>query len=726
MNPAPGQDQLTRFLSRLPAETDTGNDPTAPLAAFDTALVLDRDQEDAMVDHLMGRFHSLESELGRSMLDSDVGSEWFREGGTGSKTAAKSFFGRRQLYEMVYNNQVEWRETMLGGIYEEHNLCVPAARRVVQQQIARADNYFFGSEPWVTVFPIGNEDKDLADRVDRWVKHRFEQAGTLAAHKQANHGAFVRGEDVIKTTHRKEVDYHETIATVLLNEDGTPFIAQDNDYVFSDDVWIMDATTGKMVLKRDGATPLPPQAMLPDQTPNPEAFKQMKVPRTYTKWDSSESKVVYYMDFLCPLDAESVDDADCVVHTYSMPALDIATMLIDRVTQQPEVGKLPRILEILNSFGANGSEATSSRATRPRPEEGEESMSDLSATTSSDPLVNLGEFYCYYDPYGDGRGQRNIVVLIDLDNRVPIYYDYLANVAPECKRPFHVVRINPVPNRWHGSGNMETYWPLQEMIDLLANRWSEALSSSNRVDFWNPSAVYEGDEDPNLELAGGEAYTLKPGRHVEDALQVVYLNDIKSEKIHEQIQFLQQILTNMSGVANANDSRSAGLDTAQLATGINNIQASGEELFSPWLSHLSVGHKRAGRAAVLIEVEQMGDEETFHFFEGTQRKMAKVSRSELRFLHLDLRIEMTRFRTEKELIQSEKAYAVMYRFYGLPLELQAIWAAQSRRTLSNLETIAPEEIIREGYYSLLSIGMPPTPPTDTVGSGLGSGKPGVM
>ncbi len=728
-----GTDQITRFLSRIPAEENRDIDPNAPLVVTGSALELTREQEDDLVAHAMQRYENLSSELGRDQtLSGPGGGLWFMDGGESGKTAAATFLGKRQLYEMVYHNRVEWRAHLVGGIYEEHNLCIPAARRVIQQQIARADNFFFGSEPWLSVSPIGSDDKQFANSIDRWVKDRFHKAGTIQAHKQANEGAFIRGEDVIKTTYRKWVDYHETIASILVGPDGAPILAKDGDYIFEEDVWILNPAGGIM-LRRDMMT-VPPKSVLIDdpaapghQIVDPQFFQTKKVPRTLTKYQGSESKVVYFMDFLCPLDAENVQTADCCIHLYDQPAIDIAAMLVERMGDKPEPGKLPRLLEILNNMGA-GSGERMERGAMGRPEEGE--GANTNTETGGDkinPMVHLGEFYLSYDPFGDGRGRREIVLLLDLNSREPIYYDYLANVTPDGMRPFHVPRINPVNNRWHGTGNMETYWPLQEMIDLLANRWNMSQSASARVDFWNPSAVVEGDADPNLELNGGETYTLKPNRKAEDALQVVYLTDIKSDRIHDQIQYLQQHLTNMSGVANANDSRSAGLDTAELATGVNNIQASGEELFSPWVSHLTPGHESAARAAIMIEIRHMNPTSIFHFFEGKERRLGTISRSELRDLELDIKIEMTRFRTERELIQNEKAYTVFHRFYSLPRVLQTLWVDQAKRNLSNLEVVDAEKLIVLDYFSFPEdMGLPTDPPSEGVTAGLGSQKPGIF
>ena len=720
-----GEDQISRFIARLPGDKVTEVDPNAPAVVFESALQLNRPQEEEMVDWILKRFEELKSELGYDQTASTEGGAWYTNGGAEAISTSKTFFGRRQLYEMIYNNEVEWRRTMLGGIYEDHNLVVPSSRRVVQQQISRANNYMFGSDPWVTVSPVGSDDREFASNVDRWVKDRFERNGVKEAHQMANQGAFIRGEACLKTTWQKKLDYFESNASILIDPaTDEPAIAEDGDYIFEDDVWI-DMGSGEMVLKRDQKTVQPDYMMSEGGELNEGTFQVRKVNRALTKFEGAEDKEVYWRDFLCPLDAETVEDADMCCHVFDKEAIDIATMLIDKAQGDPDGDKMPKIIEILNNLSANTGESKS-QANLPRAEEGEESTNDL-GTANRDPRVNMGEFWIHYDPYGDGRGRRSLVVLLDIDNRAPIYYDYVANVTPEGYRPFHIPRVNPVNGRWHGTGNMEVYWPLQEMIDLLANRWNMSQSASARVDFWNPTAVYEGDDEPNLKLNGGNTYTLKPGYQAEDALSTVILTDIKSDRIHEQIMFLQQHMMNMSGVANANDANSAGLDSAQLATGIRNIHDSGMELFNPWLNHLMPGHKSAVQAMIYLEIENMSEEDIFHFYEDGVRRLGKISRGELRYLDFDIRIELTRFRTEREIEQTERAYAAFHRFYSLPTPLQYKWEPVAKRSMGNLEMPDPDQIIEIDYFSMAEMmGMPPDPATTAVNSGMGSSKPGVM
>lgn len=52
---------------------------------------------------------------------------------------------------------------------------------------------------------------------------------------------------------------------------------------------------------------------------------------------------------------------------------------------------------------------------------------------------------------GDGF-RRNILMVLDIKRQRPIYYDYVARVCSgDGRRPFRVLRVNPVANRWYGA-----------------------------------------------------------------------------------------------------------------------------------------------------------------------------------------------------------------------------------------------------------------------------------
>ncbi len=90
--------------------------------------------------------------------------------------------------------------------------------------------------------------------------------------------------------------------------------------------------------------------------------------------------------------------------------------------------------------------------------------------------------FLHFDADEDGV-QEDIVIMIDRKNKRPLFYDYVANRTPNGKRPFDVIRVNRVDGRWHGIGTMEVFQPLQEVVDLLVNRWSLSQSRSGNVFF---------------------------------------------------------------------------------------------------------------------------------------------------------------------------------------------------------------------------------------------------
>ena len=131
---------------------------------FNSPLNLNREQEGRLIDHALARVESLEKSLGRNNTSQH---NWYGSGENETiKQAAGSFMGKRQLYEMTYHNQLDWRRTLIGGIFSESNLTVPMSRRIAQQQISRSVNYFLGTDPWFGAYPVSATDEGVAGITD--------------------------------------------------------------------------------------------------------------------------------------------------------------------------------------------------------------------------------------------------------------------------------------------------------------------------------------------------------------------------------------------------------------------------------------------------------------------------------------------------------------------------------------------------------------------------------
>lgn len=712
-------EQVGAFISRY--EDQEGKATPLPVGSpevvFKSALEMDRDAEKRLVAHAIRRKDELEDEAGRADLG---GSGWANTGS--AELRAKeglSFLARKDLFERAYKGDFEWRRTFTGGVFAEHNIHVPVIRRTVQQQISRASNYFFATDPWFSATPEGRNDVERASKINAFSQFKFKQAGIKHTFEKAIETAFIRGEAIMKTSHRVDVDYYESFESVAIDPaTGQPWIAEDGDYIFESDAWapmvdpetgepFADPETGDMVLvmKRDGETGLPEGVAGLDGL----AFETRKVRRQTTHFKGADIGLVYYKDFLCPLTAPSVEEADCVIHLYDKPAIELAEMFLER-GDPGDKGQMSRILEALRAMASADGEPKSFRDQARNDDSGfndagDGSVSPAGSGMRNDPVVQVGEFHMRYDVDGDGV-QEKIMLVMDLVNNKPIFYDYVANVTPSGKRPFHVVRINPVDGRWHGTSQMDVYWHLQELLDLLVNRMNFSQSRSGRVDFFNPEALLEGDNNKNLVINGGDTYHLKKGYTVEDALRIVYLTDIKSSELRQMIEFVLQVFTSMGGVANANDNAMAGLDTNKLATGVRNIERSGQELFQPLLSQLDPGIKEAMEALLKITAANLDEVETYEFFEGDTKAISTISPDDVVGLDFIVELELTRYKGEQELIQSTQALDVIDRFYMQTPELQQLTAPLYRNTLKLFEVKNAGEMIVPGAAMIAPDGGP--------------------
>jgi hypothetical protein len=224
---------------------------------------------------------------------------------------------------------------------------------------------------------------------------------------------------------------------------------------------------------------------------------------------------------------------------------------------------------------------------------------------------------------------------------------------------------------------MEMFDTSQKIVDLLVNRWNHSNSKSARVDFWNPHNTIEGRANPNLELNWGGTYTPAPGKTSKDCLESVYLENNTADQVQELSEFFMQLMTNESGVANSNDGQLAGLESTKLATGIRNIEKSGQELFSLHLGHLEPGVSETLTKMVKLMMSRMDQMEVYRYFEEGEGgegsgEFREINPGDISNMELDTRILLTRYRGEQILESSIRAWEIVEKYYAQPsLDVQA-------------------------------------------------------
>lgn len=703
-------DEITRFLARLP-EGDQSHplDPSGPEVVFPGVLTLTRSQEEALVARCFKRKGDLDLELGtdRARLnESDFGL-------SASLGDLDYFFGRRRLFELMYHKRMGWRPRAYGAgsIFQTTNLHLPVVRRTVQQQIARASNYFFATEPWFNASPQGTADEPTAQKINRYAQWKFRRAQIRATLESAIEKAMIRGEAIVKTAAVRNSRFYEDIQTILIDPaTGEPLVANDGDYIRETDTYQpatveqADPTTGEVVqVPEVGIDGLPvmvltrdPSTLMPGGEPVYES-RLVKIERVV--YAGPEAEVIYYLDFLCPEDARSVQEADFVCHLYDMPASQIAQAYLDR-GRDADPKQKTKILELLRrAAGARVDDPAHSSG--PRAEDGGYSPNESWREQSKTGRLGIMECYVTMDVNEDGQPEE-VMVILDCDTKKPLFYDYTDRVTPNGQRPFHVVRVNPVDGRWYGNSQVDLFWDLQMFIDLTMNRWNYSQSNAARVDFWNPECVVEGDGSNGLKLNGGRTYRLKHGKTADDALQSKYLTDIKGADLQTQIEFFLQIVTTMSGVTSANDAAMANLDTTKLATGVRNIEKSGQELFAPLLSHLEPGLASVCEDLLRLLVFAMDGPEVYQYFEGETRS-EEIRPDDIRDMDYIVEMELTRYKNEQELQQGLHALDVIERFYTQMPELQAITAPFYQNVLKLFGIDHSDRIIMPGLVAPPSV-----------------------
>lgn len=644
-------------------------DGNSPRVIFRSPLELTREQEERLLQHCKDRVNTLSTELGRDeFATAEASIDWSTL--QNFDQFAKKFMAKQHFAHLMFHGHVEWRENLKDTIYQDSNLHMPLSKRIVMQQVAKAIDSITGTEPWWGAYDVGNADEQKALDVQRYLQYEFHNRNNLTGDiNAALELTFIQGQQVGKVTYEKNIDYYETVASVAVGLDGSPIAASDGDYIYAHDrfVQVQDPITGHVseVLERDGVTPKPPT----DES-GQFFFRLEKLKKRLDKGSSSTFGAIHYLDFLCPLNAESIEKADCVVHLYDRTVINLAHQYLQgefhEMTPELQLERMKDVAKLVDEAMRNTTSVGTQNLVRT-------DLNEDSKTQGGDhtePKLNLAECWIHFDVNGDGI-MENLIVVMDREGNIPIYYDYAANMTPDGLRPFRALVINKVAKRWHGVGQMEVYERLQEAADLILNRWNLSQSSSGRLDVVHPELTLEGQRDPNFKLNYGQAYTaIDKNVKAEDVISSAYIRDIKGGDLQTLLQFLLQVSMNMSGVSNANDSRMAGLDTAKLATGIMHLEKSGNELFGKYLAELIPCIKDIVKTLAKSVLASIDSNRVYQFFEGEQSMVATLTKDKVRDIEIDVRIDLTKVKGEQDLARFERAFGVLENYYRQPFMVQ--------------------------------------------------------
>jgi hypothetical protein len=668
--------QADALRSRLPRPDSEG--ANKPGVLLKSPLELTLEQEQQLMTHINGRRHSMSTELARLNY---FQSQWISHLTAlmaQSQTQVMPFFALRHLAHMIMEGRMEWRKALSGedSLWHHSNFHLPLCGRIIPQQIARAVDYYFGTAPWFTATPVGMSDREKAEPITRWTRHEADKSKLEGVLRDALALAFVQGEQVVATQYAKQVDFYETVREVAIDPTTSePFTAMDGDYLFRSDTFVPVPPPADPTLTPEQAASLPPVGMVlkrDQKTPMPDwwnavVWQWTKLRRENIRNDGARAYNVHYMDFMCPTTAPNIQDADCIVHIESTPVIAfIHAMLVEEwEREQTSVEERQKVIaNLLSKIPGSSSGTTTDAAAVNQPRAEMQETANMQGTATAEPHLATAKHWVHYDVNGDGL-LESIMVLTTADGTTPIYYDYTANLTDDGERPYDVVRVNPVANRWHGVGQVQKFFQLQQLADLLFNRINFSQMQSARVDFWRPELTVEGAADPTLKLNWGRTYRISGDHKPENILHSVYLQNIKAADLHALLELVMQIAMNMSGVANVNDSRMAGLDTAQLATGVKNLQQAGQELFGKFLSDLTPSIQSILTRFFKLSLANIKGSRAYKFMEGDVAAFAEINPDDLRDIDLDITIDLSRYSGQQQLAEVQQQIVAVRDYIAL-------------------------------------------------------------
>jgi hypothetical protein len=485
----------------------------------------------------------------------------------------------------------------------------------------------------------------------------------------------------MKTGHRNETHSYEQYARVVIDQNLKP-VRDINGEVIEEgeDEWVRLTEGGPMVLKRDGQTPMPAKW----------EYDFLKIRRNVTTYNGSEARPVDFRNFLAPLDAPDLQckAADCIVEYYDLTAIEIVEQFIARMqaNNRWDAKLYPRTLEYLRMASSNARASSAPNRV--------ESGAGAEHSLRADPVIRVAEVHRWYDATQTGR-LDNIHMLIDRDTQRPILYDHCANVYDDGQRPYTNIPWWSIDGCWHGVGAVEVFWELQRFIDLTTNRWDLSLSQEGNKVFFNPEQTMEGQSNPRLTINDAMFFRKKdvnvPANRI---LEQVPIHEFKGAKLEAILQYGGQMFTNLSGTSNANDAAAVGMDTAKLATGVNNIESSGREMFQPILSNMEEGIARVIQRSLEIEIEHMDDEEAFNVMgQDGYMVLASLKKEDAKAVRWHVGLEVSGNKGERELAANSQAKQAVIEYSSLAPPLQIRVNSLYRQILRSLNIRNVDKIL---------------------------------
>lgn len=531
-------------------------------------LRLSEQQETELLLHCMKRRVAIRQEMG------------FMDGGNGPGYGSPmyNFAGRcytgwalkRAEASSQYENDFEFRRfagnKRFNTLFRHFNESVNVPKRAINVYKARAAEALVNTSPFTGFMPEGQDDDSDAIKLAERVFHRkLEDSESRYNFREAIRQACI-SEAVVKTA-LIPVDGDSNIddeAKIWLDAFGNPMKDSRGGFAFSDEQ--LDPSPdilGAQVLRRDPSVVIGNTAILSEPQPMVRSD-----PTTY----KLDIRPVGWENFFCSILEADIHTADCCFHEFD----EDLDSLLNRIQGVSLNQSAKQWIKSLKDSNQRYPQAEGNQPVWHRGERDPELYGPVK--------VRICEQWIRFNVMDRGQADELCVAWAVAGNgneAWPIYYDLMKNASPTGKRPFEVIRVIPVKDRWYGFGFYDLLSNEHAFIDDAWTRIRARSSASGRLDYVRKDS-FEGLNYGNpVSLSTGRLWVLKSG--VPDGPIGNHIGSVAfpemDDKIWEMLKMALQNAQLISGTMTAGDAAMSNMPANDTATG-QDLLANESELMS--------------------------------------------------------------------------------------------------------------------------------------------------
>lgn len=581
----------------------------------------------------------------------------------------------REIAMQGYEGRYDWRMAY-GGVFTENNWSMNVPKRFIRLMAAKVNSDLVGTEPYFAAMPEKADKADLSKAVEKYMQRKVSDSNLSEVLREAVRVAICTGEQPVKLAYVSDKTSFKGPAVVAIGTDGQPLKTTTGDYIYPKDGTVKDPDVeGQFRLEKD------PNFVINAQSdfinPATGAFNYQKIdllPQFLIHKDGLEAGGLKTQDFLYPVEVPSLDKADIMVHVYDEAQENLARMYPWEAIRLPE-----------------GDSGALSAASEANTEHGEQ---ERFLRQRARPLVNVHETYIRCDADQDGQDEW-IFAVIDYKSRELIYAEYLG--AMNLKQPpFVLLRgVESVPSRAYGSGVYKMFMDKNLFIDVQFNRIALKSSKDGSITFVHKDGTEETKAGLTVTVGDKKQYTIPANSiYSKDKPPIFRVN------LNEVDEFGFKLLETMIqtgmlefGIVSAADGSESDLNASGTATGIRNIERTGNLLHRMTEDMIAADIEKILDLACDIIIENMPDAEAQ--YDHDTAALMTLNKEEIRMLRRDVRLLLTKVRSEEAIATSTQVVALLDAYYARPMWLRKIVRPEYIKLLKNLDVQDADERLKD-------------------------------